>query len=435
MEKQSEIQLVANVDDKIPAGQAIFLGFQHVLAMDLYIVPIILAGALSMGVSDKSFLIQMTFLAAGIATIIQTKWGLKLPVVQGPSYIPLGALAFIGGTLGLSAMIGSLIPGAILLAVLGYFKLIGKIIEKLIPPIVAGTVILVIGVALMPVAMKNVFYSPVGDPKANLIIAGTSALLLVIFLILGGRTGRTSKIIKLLSVLLALTGGTIVAAAYGMVDFSPVKEASWISFPKIFSYGMPTFDISAVLTMVFIYFVILIESTGTWFAVGAVSNSEITKERINSGTAGEGLGCAIGSVIGGMPVTGYSTNAGIIAVTGVASRTAILAAGGILVILGLIPKLTTLISCIPEVVIMGVFAIVTVIIAMNGLRIIKNIDFTERNMIVVGIPVLLAIGGMVIPAEIVSLFPQFIQYLISAGMAIGAIFAVLLNLVLPKDAK
>ena len=105
MEKKSEIHLVANVDDKIPAGQAIFLGFQHVLAMDLYIVPIILAGALSMGVSDKSFLIQMTFLAAGIATIIQTKWGIKLPVVQGPSYIPLGALAFIGGTLGLSAMI------------------------------------------------------------------------------------------------------------------------------------------------------------------------------------------------------------------------------------------------------------------------------------------------------------------------------------------
>lgn len=432
MSEKSEINLIAGVNDKISPSRAIILGFQHVLAMDLYIVPIILAGMLSMGIGDKSLLIQSTFLAAGIATIIQVTIGIKMPVVQGPSYIPLGALGSIGGSLGLATMIGSMIPGAILLAILGYFKTVGKIITKLVPPIVAGTVILVVGVALMPVALTNIFEAPTGKPSVNLIIAGTSALLLIIFLVLGAKAGRVAKLIKLSSVLFALTGGMIVASLFGLVDISPVASASWFALPKVFGYGLPTFDLTAVLTMIFIYFVILIESTGTWFAVSSVTGEKVSEQQINGGTGGEGLGCTVGSVIGGMPVTGYSTNAGIIAVTGVASKRAIIAAGGILMALGLMPKLTTLISVIPEVVIMGVFTIVTVIIALNGLRIMKQVPLTERNMLVIGIPILITIAGMVIPPDVAELFPTFIQYLIDAGMALGAIMAVVLNVILPK---
>lgn len=431
--EEREVQLVADVDDKISVSQAILLGFQHVLAMDLYIVPIILAGILALSVGETSTLIQATFLAAGLATIIQVGIGIKLPVVQGPSYIPLGALGSIGATLGIPAMVGSLIPGAILITILGYSKLVGKIIQRAVPPIVAGTVILVVGLALMPVAMTNIFAAPVGEPSANLMIAGTSAVVLIILLVIGARAAKAFQLVKLTSVLIALTIGTVVAWAYGLVDFSAVGDAAWIALPNIFALGMPTFNMTAVLTMVFIYFVLLIESTGTWFAVGTVIDEDITRERIDSGTAGEGLGCTVASVLGGMPVTGYSTNAGIIAVTGVASKRAIFAAGGILCVLGLFPKLTTLISSIPEVVIMGVFTIVTVIIAMSGLRIIRNVPLTERNMLVIGVPVLLTIAGVVIPDEIVQIFPSLIQYLISAGMAIGALAAVLLNLVLPNS--
>lgn len=428
---KADIKLVAGLDEKIPASKAIFLGIQHVLAMDLYIVPIILAGALAMGTTDKSFLIQMTFMAAGIATIIQVTIGLKLPVMQGPSYIPIGALATIGGTLGLGTMVGSMIPGAIIIAVLGYFKLIGKIIKKLVPPIVAGTVILTIGMALMPVAVKNLFIS--GNPLYNITIAGVSAILLVLFLIIGARANKKFKFLKLCSVILALAGGTIFASFYGIVDFSPVKDAAWIALPKILPYGAVEFDLTSILTMLFIFFLILIESTGTWFAVGSVVGEEITEEKINGGSKGEGLGCTIGALFGSMPVTGYSTNAGIIAITGVASRRAILAGGGVLVILGLIPKFTTLIGCIPEVVIMGVFSVVTVIIAMNGFRVLQGIKLTERNMIVIGIPILLTIACMVLPGDVIKMFPVFLQYLISAGMALGAVMAVILNLVIPKD--
>lgn len=429
--KTKEIKLIADVDDKIPVGKSLFLGIQHVLAMDLYIVPIILASALAMGTVEKSFLIQMTFLAAGIATIIQVTIGLKLPVMQGPSYIPIGALASIGGTLGLGAMVGSMIPGAILIAVLGYFKLLGKFMKKIIPPIVAGTVILVIGIALMPVAVSNIFIS--GNGIDNIIISASSALLLIIFLIIGSRAKGNFKFLKLCSVILALIGGTVVASFYGLVNFSAISDAPWVALPKLLPFGTLSFDLTSSLTMIFIYFIILIESTGTWFAIGSVTGKEITEEKINGGSAGEGLGCAIGSVLGSMPVTGYSTNAGIIAITGVASRRAIIAGGGILVAFGLMPKFTTLIGCIPEVVIMGVFSVVTVIIAMNGLRVLKGVNLTERNMLVIGIPVLLTIACTVIPGEVVASFPVLIQYLVSAGMALGAVSAVILNLLLPKD--
>jgi len=433
--KNDEITLVADVDDKISFSKAILLGFQHVLAMDLYIVPIILASILAFTIGETSILIQATFLSAGIATIIQVSIGIKLPVVQGPSYIPIGALASIGGSLGIPAMIGSLIPGAILITLLGYFKVVGRLIRRVVPPIVAGTVILVIGIALMPVAMTNIFQGTDGSHGENLIVATSSAVVLVVLLVIGSRVGKALQIVKLTSVLVALIVGTIIAMTFDMVDFSPILDAPWIALPHLFGFGMPVFDLSAIVTMIFIYFVILIESTGTWFAVGTVIDEEITRERIDKGTAGEGLGLTTASLLGGLPVTGYSTNAGIIAVTGVASRQAILAAGGILMLLGLVPKFTTLISVIPEVVIMGVFTIVTVIIAMNGLRIIKHVKLTERNMLVIGIPILFVISGIVMPEEVMNIFPEFIQYLISAGMAIGALMAVLLNLVLKEDKK
>src|SRR5699024_12541123 len=141
----------------------------------------------------------------------------------------------------------------------------------------------------------------------------------------------------------------------------------------------PVFDLSAIVTMIFIYFVILIESTGTWFAVGTVIDEEITRERIDKGTAGEGLGLTTASLLGGLPVTGYSTNAGIIAVTGVASRQAILAAGGILMLLGLVPKFTTLISVIHDVDIMGYFMFVSFIITMYVFIIINNVILTVSH--------------------------------------------------------
>ncbi|MCM3668636.1 purine permease [Mesobacillus maritimus] len=432
-QKSENPNLSVGVEEKISLGKSILLGMQHVLAMDLYIAPIIIAGLLALDAMNTTFFIQMCFLAAGIATLIQTIGGIRLPVVQGPSYVPIGALAAIGGKLGLGAVFGSLIPGALLIAILGYpLKVFAKMVRKFIPPLVGGTVIVIVGISLMPSAFNSIYMSP-GNVGDNVIIAAVSAAVLVICMLLGRKAKGYGTFFRLMSVILAILAGTITASIFGSVDFSPVKDAAWFSFPSFFPFGAPVFDLQAILTMVFIYLIILIETTGTWFVVSTVTDSELDDKRLNRASVGEGLGCFVGSLFGGTPMTGYSSNAGIIAITGVASRMAIISAGVILVVLGLIPKLSAVITCIPEPVIQGIFGIVCVAIAMNGLKVIQHVDINDRNMMVIGIPILLTIGTLVLPKEILYSVPDFANYILSSGTAVGAIAVVILNLVIPNE--
>ncbi|MCC3357293.1 uracil-xanthine permease family protein [Bacillus sp. REN16] len=436
MEQNSQNpDLTVGVNDKISVGKSLLLGFQHVLAMDLYIAPIIIAGLLALNTMDTTYFIQMCFLAAGIATLLQTIGGLKLPVVQGPSYVPIGALAAIGGKLGLGAVFGSLIPGALLIAILGYpLKVFAKTVRKIIPPLVGGTVIVIVGISLMPSAFNSIYTSP-GNVGHNVIVAAVSAGILLVFMLLGRKKSGYGTFFRLVSVILAIVIGTITASFFGTVDFSAVKEAKWISLPSFFPFGQPVFDLQAILTMVFIYMIILIETTGTWFVVSTVTGEELDDKRLNRGSVGEGLGCFVGSLVGGTPVTGYSSNAGIIAITGVASRMAIIAAGIILIFLGLLPKLSAIITCIPQPVIQGIFGVVCVAIVMNGLKVIQHVTIDDRNMIVIGVPILLTVGTIVLPKEILYSVPDFANYILSSGTAVGAIAVLILNLLIPEQKK
>lgn len=428
--QENKSGLLIGVDEKIGVGQAFLLGLQHVLAMDLYLVPIIIAGILAFSTADTAFFIQMSFIAAGIATIIQTKWGIKLPVVQGPSYVPIGALAAIGGSLGLGAMIGSLIPGAIIIALLGSVKVFAKLVRRFIPPIVGGTVIVVVGISLMPVAMGSIYGAP-GNFSANCLVGFVSAALLVACMMVGHTMKKAGHVFRLTSIIIALAGGTLLASCFGSVDFSPVAKASWFALPKVFPFGMPQFNLSACITMVFIYLVVLVETTGTWFTVSAVTDKELTDNHLNRAAIGEGIGCFVGALFGGTPMTGYSTNAGIIAITGVGSRMAIMASGAVLIILGMMPKLMNVIACIPGTVINGVFAVVCVVIALNGFKVIQKEVLHDRNMMVVGLPILATLAVTVLPKDALQAMPSFLNYFLSSGIAVGAVTAVVLNLILP----
>ncbi|MFD0870851.1 Putative purine permease ygfU [Chlamydia abortus] len=433
--QDDSIHLIVGVDEKIGYGKALLLGLQHVLAMDLYIAPIIIAGLLSFDSVNTSFFIQMCFFATGIATLIQVGFGIKLPVVQGPSYVPIGAIGAIGSKLGLGAVTGSLIPGALLIAVLGYpLKLFAKAVRKIIPPIVGGTVIVVVGISLMPIAANNIYGSP-GSIGDNVLIAAVSAGALGVCILLGRKMSGTGTFFRLVSVIVAIIVGTITASFFGKVDFSPVLAANWFSLPKLFPFGTPVFDWSAMLTMVFVYLIILIETTGTWFVVSSVTGKELTEERLNRAAGGEGLGCFVGALVGSTPMTGYSSNAGLIAVTGVASRMAIMAGGVLLVCLGLLPKLSALITCVPEPVINGIFGIVAIAVLTNGMKVIQHISINERNMLIIGVPILLTVAVTVLPKEVLQGLPDFANYVLSSGIAVGALATVVLNLIIPEKKR
>lgn len=426
--------LIIGINDKVSLGKSIFLGLQHVLSMDLYIMPIILSGMIGLSTGDTAFFIQMSFFACGIATIIQTGLGIKLPVVQGPSYVPLGALAAIGAKFGLGTMIGSLIPGAIVVILLGYFKVFAKVVQKIVPTYIGGLVVLIVGISITPTAINGVI-STQGNLNANMASGFTAAAVLIICMVLSYKSKKIGGMVRLISVILALVLGTIVAGLFGQVDFTAVRDASWFQFPQLFYFGIPKFDFGSCILMIFVYIAVLLDTMGTWVTVSSVTGEELNDERLNKAAMGEGAGCLIGSLFGGTPLTGYSSNVGIIAITKVGSRKVIITSGVILMVLGMVPKFMSIIACIPTSVVNGVFAIVCIILISNGIKITQKEILTERTSLVVGISVLVTVGTLIMPSDIINMLPTVLTYFVSSATAVGATTAVILNLLLPKENK
>ena len=430
MSKEETPQLVAEVNDKIPVGRSIILGLQHVLSMDLYIMPLILGSAIGLQGGELSFFLQMSFFACGIATLLQSGLFMKYPIVQGPSYVPLGALCMIGATMGIPTMIGSLIPGALLIILLGATKAFSKFIRKAIPPFIGGIIILIVGLTLVPTAVQGVF-STTGNLTVNSISGCVTFGTLLLCMILQYKL-PDNRVLHMFSVIIALAVGTLTACALGGADFSSVGSAAWFSLPQPLHFGVPQFNLEACLLMAVVYLFVLLDTTGTWFTVQAITGEPMEDERVDRGTIGEGLGCLAGAFFGGTPMTGYSSNAGLIAITKVASRRVVIAGGTILAALGFCPKLMAVITSLPTPVINGVFAMVCMTLISNGVKMIKDTVMDDRATMILGVSVMCGVSTMILPDEVVQAAPQFVQYFLSSGIAVGGTVAILLQLLLPR---
>lgn len=430
MSKEEAPQLVAGIDDKIPVGKSIVLGLQHILSMDLYIMPLILGGAIGLQGGNLSFFLQMSFFACGIATLLQSGMFMKYPIAQGPSYVPLGALCMIGATMGIPTMIGSLIPGALIVILLGVTKLFSKFIRKAIPPFIGGIIILIVGLTLVPTAVTGVF-STTGNLTVNAISGSVTFVVLLLCMVLQYCL-KNSGLLHMCSVIIALVVGTLVAVTMGGADFSSVSNAAWFALPQPFHFGLPQFNLSACLLMVVVYLFVMLDTTGTWFTVKAITGADLNDRRIDRGTIGEGLGCLVGACFGGTPMTGYSSNVGLIAITKVASRRAMIAGGTILVVLGFCPKLMAIITSLPTPVINGVFAMVAMTLIANGIKMVKDTVLDDRATLILGVAVMCGASTMILPDDVVSAAPQFVQFFLSSGIAVGGTAAILLQLLLPK---
>lgn len=435
-EKRSN--LIIGPDDKIGNVEAGLLGLQHVLAMDVYVPPVILAMMLAMSVGDKMGLLQVTFLAAGIGTIIQTAIFMKMPVSQGPSFVPLTAAAGVvlanGGVKnGMATLLGALVVGAVLLMLLGVSGAFYKIINTLVPAIVGGTIITCVGLSLIPTALNSNIFQAAGNINQNMILAGITALTLLVSISISIHFPKLQRIFRTGAIIIALLVGTVVATMMGRFDWNTVGNAAWFSLPQgtALHYGI-SFSPSAILTFIIIYAILTTETTGTWFAMGAVTNHQITNKQWNRGIIGEGVSCLIAALLGTTPVTGYSTNAGIISITGIASKRVFISAGIWFILLGFFTKISAFLSAIPVPVIGGVFAIICVTIMLNGLRVIRNLKESESDIYVIGVPIILTLALVLIPAAVVKEAPQMLQYLLGSPIAAAAVAAIILNLVMTK---
>ena len=425
------IRLTYGVDDNPSLSEKILFGIQHIFAAfgGIIVVPLVLSSALGFDTKTSTALISASILAAGLATIIQArgigKIGSKVACIMGTDFTFVSPSITVGSTLGLPGIIGATILGAIFEVVLSFFI---KPLMKLFPPLVTGTVVCLIGLTLLPVSIDWAA-GGAGSADYGSIKNISIAMLVLIGTLLLKRYGK--GMLSSASILIGMVVVYIVCIPLGLVDFSSVREASWISFPKIFEYGV-TFDLKALLAFIPAYFVTAIETVGCLKAVGEVSEVEMDDKRIGAGVLADGVGSMVGGVVGTLPNTTFSQNVGLIPLTKVASKHVAVMAGIILVLLGFLPKLAAIVNVIPQPVLGGVGIVMFGTVAAAGIKTLSKVKINERNLLIIATAIGLGLGVTFRP-EFISQLPEGLKMIFTSGISTGTITALVLNLVLKEE--
>ncbi len=424
------------VDEVLPAPKLAIYGTQHVLAFyaGAVLVPIIVGGALKLSPEQIIHLINADLFTCGIASIIQSvgfwKIGVKLPLLQGVTFTAVSPMIAIGlaagsGTDGLRAIYGSVIVAglATFLAAPVFSRLL-----RFFPPVVTGTVILIIGVALLPVAANDIVEGSTteamqGDVSLRA-LAYAGGTLLVIVAIQRFFRGFMATV----AVLTGLVLGTAVAAALGDVDFSSVGDAAPVGITTPFYFGWPTFGLTAIISMLVVMVITAVETTGDVFATSEIVGKRVGSTDIARALRADGLATSLGGVLNSFPYTCFAENVGLVRLTQVKSRWVVAAAGAVMILLGLLPKAAAVVAAIPHPVLGGAALAMFATVAVVGVQTLQKVDFTDhRNTVIVGTAVGLAMLVTAQPLLKYS-FPTWAQIIFGSGITLGALTAILLNL-------
>ncbi|WP_225810865.1 nucleobase:cation symporter-2 family protein [Streptomyces spinosus] len=417
------------VDEIPPVRQLAAFGLQHVLAMyaGAVAVPLIVGGALKLSPADLAYLITADLLVCGVATLIQCvgfwRFGVRLPVMQGCTFAAVTPMVLIGTTGGgLPAIYGSVIVAG--LAIMLLAPLFGRLL-RFFPPLVTGTVILIIGISLLPVAGNwaagGAGAKDFGEPR-NLALAG-----FVLAVVLGVQRFAPAFLSRI-AVLLGIAAGLAVAVPFGFTDFGGVGDAGWVGVSTPFHFGAPQFRASAVVSMLVVALVTMTETTGDLIAVGELTGRKAAPRPLADGLRADGLSTVLGGVFNTFPYTAYAQNVGLVGMTRVRSRWVVAAAGGILVLLGLLPKLGAVVAAIPAPVLGGAGLVMFGTVAASGLRTLARVDFKDNdNLTVVAVSVAIGLLPVGVPT-VYAKFPDWFQTVMNSGISAGCLSAIVLNL-------
>ena len=432
MEKNSNIY---ELNGRVPIMQAIPFGLQHVLAMFVAnITPIIiLANVAGIDSAISATLIQNCMIIAGIGTLIQLypiwRIGSRLPIVMGISFTFLSAALAIATSHGMGTLMGAVILGGIIEGLLGLFP---NYWTKLIPHVVAATVVTAIGFSLLPIG-ANSFAGGQGaadfGSTQNWIMGSFTLLVCLGFQIFA------KGFLRSLSVLIGLIAGYILAVCMGMVDFSALQHAGIVSLPNFMPFK-PEFEIGPILSILAIYLVSATETIGDTSALCVSAlNRSIYKREMGSSVACDGFVSSLSGLFGCTPITSFSQNVGLAAMSGVVNRFAIATGACIMILGGVFPVVGAILTTIPQAVLGGCTMMMFGSIMFAGFRMLSNCGFTDRNMIIVALS--LSIGlGFTQSAGMFAIFPQIIQTVFAENcVAVVFLLAVLLNLILPGRNK
>ncbi len=423
--------------DGVPApGQLIPLGLQHVVAAIVGIITpaIMVSNTCALSDADRTLLIQVSLIVTALATLLQLytikhRIGSGLPVVMGISFAYVPTLLAIGGQFDLHTILGAEIVGGCVAILFGIFV---KQIRKLFPPLITGTVIFTIGLSLYPTAVKYMA-GGAGSEGFGGLKNWAVALVTLAVVVLLQNFGK--GVLKLGAILWGMIVGYVMALCLGMVDFSAVAPAGWFQLAAPLHFGVK-FEVSACISLAVVYVINAVQTIGDLSSttMGGMDRMPTDKE-LSGGIVAQGAVSILGALFGGLPAATYSQNVGIVTVNKVINKAVFAFASVILLVAGLVPKLSAILTTIPQAVIGGATISVFATITMTGIRMITSEHFSMRSSAVVGLSVALGVGITQVAGALQGPgFPAWVHTVFgSSPIVVTAIVAILLNLLLPKD--
>ncbi|WP_020671232.1 nucleobase:cation symporter-2 family protein [Amycolatopsis nigrescens] len=424
------------VDRKPPPLQLVIGGIQHVAAMYAGVVapPLIIGAAVGLSPGQLSLLISASLFTAGLATLLQTlgvwRFGARLPLVNGVTFATVAPVLSIAGQHGPQDALGvvygaTLVGGALVVLAAPFFSRL----TRFFPPLVTGTVITLIGVSLLPVAVKWISAQQDTAEPSGLLLAGVTLVAVLGFnRFLSGFWSR-------IALLLGLVVGTLVAWPLGKVDSSTLAEAPAFGIVTPFHFGAPAFDIAAIVSMAIVMLVVMAESTADMLALGEIVDRPTTEKTLADGLRADGLATAVSTVFGGFACTAFAQNVGLVALTRMVSRYVVAASGAVLVLLGVFPVTGGIIALVPQPVLGGAGLVLFGSVTVSGVRTLAKASF-DRPANVTIVAASLGIGIIPIAApEFYAHFPSAVQTVLDSGISAGCVAAVVLNLIFGERAR
>ncbi|RAV31140.1 purine permease [Corynebacterium heidelbergense] len=428
---------VYGVDDRPPLGKLAILGLQHVLAMyaGAVAVPLIVGGALigagKFQAADLHHLIVADLFVAGLASIIQSvgfwRFGSRMPLIQGVSFVSVAPMISIGSQHGITAIYGAVIAtGLFMMLVAPVFSTIAKYF----PNLVTGTIMVVIGLSLVSVAGGWIMdaNAPAQEQGTGItfLLAGVTLIAVILF------HRYAPEAYKSMAILVGIIVGTIVSFLVGKADFASVGEAAWVGVPRPFFFGLPTFQPAAIITMLIVGLVIMTETSGDIIAVGKIVGRPANGRLLSDGLRADGLSTLLGGVFNTFPYTAFAQNVGLVSLTKVFSRYVVTAAGVILIILGMLPKMGEVVASIPAPVLGGAGVALFGMVTASGIRTLATVQWTEIRALIVGVSISIALLPSMVPT-FYNHVPKNLAMVLHSGIASAAICVIVLNLLFNRE--
>ena len=425
------------LDGKPSLGQTVPLTLQHIVAMIVGCVTpaIIVAGVAGLSEQDSIILIQAALVMSAISTLLQLfpfkfgkfRIGSGLPVIMGISFAYVPTMQAIAGSFDIATILGAQIVGGIIAIIVGIFI---KQIRKFFPPLITGTVVFAIGLSLYPTAI-NYMAGGVSSPSYGSWQNWTVAFITLIIVTALNHFGK--GIFKLASILIGVIAGYVVAMMFGMVDFSSVASASWFQFPSPLHFGIK-FEASSCVAIGVLFAINSIQAIGDFSATTTGGLDRMpTDEELNGGILAYGCSNIFCALFGGLPTATYSQNVGIVGSTKVVAKRVFRTAAIVLLIAGLVPKFSSVLTTIPYCVLGGATVSVFASIAMTGVKLITAEPMTYRSTSIVGLAIALGMGITQANAALAT-FPAWVTTIFGKSpVVVATITAVILNLILPKE--